>query len=367
MNGFTINQNTNGAFYSENYGESQRGKCISLKDKYGMRVAKSTLNDSISIHDENFAFLSTTLAKLHAKVYEPKAYFTYKEDIDINVGGGFVDYVEYYTVDWAGIVAEFRNLVSNNANFIPRVNAGLSQKTAKVFTYEVAYDLRFVELEKAKKLTLAKSIEEIYRNAILVGWDMFVQKIAYTGLNGANGLFNSANVKVQTIDNTGTTGQGFEGLSDDAVVAFFNGIFELYLSESNMNVSIMPNRILVPMFVMTDLVSRFSTLYIQSLLGFIKEHNLGTAQGSKFEVEIVGRPDLNSMGTMSKGRIVAYKKDADFARIDIPYPVQHYITLPNIDKMSYTSAFVGQVSEVQMPYNTSNAEFGPVTYWDFTN
>ena len=217
MNGFTINQNTNGTFYSENYGESQRGKCISLKDKYGMRVAKSTLNDSVSIHDENFAFLSTTLAKLHAKVYEPKAYFTYKEDIDINVGGGFVDYVEYYTVDWAGIVAEFRNLVSNNANFIPRVNAGLSQKTAKVFTYEVAYDLRFIELEKAKKLTLAKSIEEIYRNAILVGWDMFVQKIAYTGLNGANGLFNSANVKVQTIDNNGTTGQGFEGLTDDAV------------------------------------------------------------------------------------------------------------------------------------------------------
>jgi len=34
--------------------------------------------------------------------------------------------------------------------------------------------------------------------------------------------------------------------------------------------------------------------------------------------------------------------------------------------MSYTSAFVGQISEIQLPYNTSSAEFGPVTYWDFT-
>ena len=50
----------------------------------------------------------------------------------------------------------------------------------------------------------------------------------------------------------------------------------------------------------------------------------------------------------------------------MPYPMQHYITLPNIDKMSYTSAFVGQVSEIQLPYNTSNEELGIVTYYDFT-
>ena len=73
------------------------------------------------------------------------------------------------------------------------------------------------------------------------------------------------------------------------------------------------------------------------------------------------------MGTASKGRIVAYKKDKTFVRIDMPYPMQHYITLPNIDKMSYTSAFVGQVSEVQLPYNTTATELGVVTYWDFTN
>ena len=60
------------------------------------------------------------------------------------------------------------------------------------------------------------------------------------------------------------------------------------------------------------------------------------------------------------------KKDKDFVRMDMPYPMQHYITLPNIDKMSYTSAFVGQVSEIQTPYNNSDSEFGVVTYWDFT-
>ena len=83
------------------------------------------------------------------------------------------------------------------------------------------------------------------------------------------------------------------------------------------------------------------------------------------KISILSRPDLNKLGTGSHGRIVAYRRDKDFVRLDMPYPMQHYITLPNIDKMSYTSAFVGQVSEVQMPYNTSNTEMGAVTYWDF--
>ena len=84
------------------------------------------------------------------------------------------------------------------------------------------------------------------------------------------------------------------------------------------------------------------------------------------KIKIASRPALNTLGTGGHGRIVAYKKDKTFVRIDMPYAMPHFITLPNIDKMSYTSAFVGQVSEVQMPYNTTNATLGVVTYWDFT-
>ena len=82
---------------------------------------------------------------------------------------------------------------------------------------------------------------------------------------------------------------------------------------------------------------------------------------------IEARPALDKLGNGNHGRVVAYKKNKQFVRIDIPYPMQHYITLPNIEKMSYTSAFVGQVSDVQLPYNTDSASLGVVTYWDFTN
>lgn len=355
-------------FFVDSISASKRGNVISISDMHGGRVAR-TFCDHVKVHDTNFAFLSTELAKLHTSLYEPKYWVTYAQDVPVDVGGGFVDYVSYYTVDWAGIMDEFRNVTGNNANYIPRINAGLNQLKVNVYTFEVAYDLRFVELEKMKKLTLQKSIQDIYSNAIVAGWDMFVQKVAYVGINGDTGLFNSENVLTTTIDNTAATvaNAGFKGMTDAAVVSFFNGVFEMYLIDSNMNIGLLPDTFLFPTFVGADLSSRFSSLYTSTLRQFLIDHNLGVAESDgTVKVRFLSRPSLNELGTGSHGRIVAYKKDKDFVRLDMPYPMQHYITLPNIDKMSYTSAFVGQVSQVQLPYNANGSELGVVTYWDFS-
>lgn len=339
-----------------------RESCVSVEDMYP-GLSKRYFNDA-TVADANFAFLTTTLAKTHQLPYEPLYNVTYTKDIPIDIGGGFVDYVEYMTVNWAGIMDEYRNVFSNNANYIPRVNAGMTQNRVNVYTFEVAYDLRFIELEKAKQLTLKKSIEQIYNDVIMAGWDFFVQRVAYTGINGGKGLFNHGNVKITMIDNT-TANSGFKTMTDTQVVSFFNGIFETYLLNSNMNGRILPDTILVPTFVGTDLSSRFSTLYTATLRSFIIEHNLGMDE-TQNKITIESRPDLNTLGTGNKGRIVAYKKDKSFVRLDVPYQLKHFITLPNIERMSYTSLFVGQVSEIQLPYNTSNAELGAVSYWDFT-
>ncbi len=357
------------SLFTDSIAKRNRGRCVSLSDLYGPRVEKTMCGDT-AVHDANFAFLTTALAKLHTQLYEPLYYITWQKDVPVDFGGGFVDYVEYRTVNWAGITDSYRNVVGNNVNYIPRVNASVGQDKVDVYTYEVAYDLRFIELEKADKLNLQKSIQDIYNDAIVAGWNLFVQEVAYTGLDltKKQGLFNNAKVYTTTIDNSGTTGEGFEGLTDDAIVAFFNGIFETYLRDSNMNVNIIPDTILIPTFVQKDLVSRFSALYSNTLYNFILEHNLGTAQAGKdFKITIEARPALDKLGNGNHGRVVAYKKNKQFVRIDIPYPMQHYITLPNIEKMSYTSAFVGQVSDVQLPYNTDSASLGVVTYWDFTN
>lgn len=355
------------SFFVDAVSADARGLCFSATKMYPAEMLKPFIKDS-AIHDGNFAFLQTTLAKLHKEIYEPLENTTFARDIPVDVGGGFVDYVSYFTVDWAGIMNEFRNVTGNMANYIPRINAGLNQKKVDVYTFEVAYDLRFVDLEKYKQVQLAKSIQQIYNDIIVAGWDLFCEKVAYLGINGKTGLFNSDDkVMVTAIDNDGTTGEGFEGLTDEVIVSFINGIFEVYLLNSNMNLKILPNTILVPTFVGRDLSGRINELYTASLRKFLAEHNLAIDEGSTEKIRIESRGDLNTLGTYGKGRIVAYKQDKRYVRVDMPYPMQHYITLPNIDKMSYTSAFVGQISEVQMPYNLSNEALGPVAYFDFTD
>jgi hypothetical protein len=365
VQGFKANDGAR-LFFVDSIASVNRGRCLSLKDMYSDKAAKVFIEDA-KVHDANFAFLSTSLAKLHNKLYEPKWNTTYARDIPMDMGGGFVDYVEYYTVDWSAIMNEYRNVFGNAANYIPRVNAGLNQNKVNVFTFEVAYDLRFVDLEKMKQVTLQKSIETIYSNIITAGWDKFCQQIGYLGMKNGYGLFNSPKITPTTIDNSTATGKGFVGMTDEAIISAINGIIEFYLDGTDMNLALLPDTMLVPSFVGRELTSRSSALYTASLREYLTSHNLAIDESSgSVNFTIESRPDLNTLGTGGHGRMVVYKKDIDFVRMDIPYPMQHYITLPNIERMGYTSAFVGQVSEIQMPYNDDPNEMGVVSYWDFT-
>lgn len=325
------------------------------------------------LHDANFAFVQTELAKLHEKVYEPEWNTTYAQDIPIKVGGGLVDFVEYFTVEWAG-QGDSTTLVGNNANQIQRVNAKANANKVDVFTYEIAYGLKFVEVEKLNKINFSKSLEAIYKDAIVAGFDIFVNQIAYLGANGNDGLFTSDDRVPVSIIPAGTlapTATGFAQMTDSEIVALINGIISDSLIQSNMNLRLIPDTFLLPVEDSTELTSRFSTLYTATLREFIMGHNVGIdetkANGlDNYHLKLKGRPDLSGKGTNSHGRIVAYRFDEKYVRLDIPYAISLYITLPDITNAEYVSLFVGQVSQIQLPYNTDDSDLtAPVKYYDF--
>ena len=346
---------------------------IHLKDRdpnyYNLMIKNKAL------HDSNFAFVSTRLAKLHENAYDPIWYVTWRKDIKgIDVGGGFVDYVEYFTINWQGIQEQTERLFGNNAGVIPRVNANANQSIAAVYTYEVAYDLKFVELEKLNTLRFQRSIQEIYQDAIAAGWELFAQIIAYTGVsNGGFGLFNSTNVKVYTAPVGVSGGSKFEDLTDAEIIAFFNGVIAEYLINTNHNLAMLPDTFLLPIADSRELSNRTSTFFVKSLRNYILQNNFGSDEVAGTDMEPVykfqirGRQQLDAIGTFSDGRVVVYRNEKRFVRMDMPYPLQVYYTGPNVERGAYTSFFIGQISHIQMPYNDAPGaagEFGPVTYWD---
>lgn len=325
------------------------------------------------MHDANFAFVMTKLSKLHQTPYEPQYNITYAQDVPIDVGGGMVDFVDRFSIEWAGMPTQQQNLTGNNVNIIPRANAKVNHEKVNVHNYEVAYDIKFIEIDKLEKVQFQKSIEAIYKDAIMAGWDMFCDRMAYEGTNGTNGLINNTNVQV-TVLPQGTYNAaefGFKAMTDSEIVSTINGILTHYLINSNMNIALLPDKILLPVTDASELTSRFSSLYTSTLRRFLTEFNIGADEAqaagvNNYTLKISGRPRLNGAGSLKGGRIVAYKMDKKYVRMDIPYPIQVYYTAPNIERACYTTIFVGQISDVQLPYNSSSSEIGAVTYWDFT-
>lgn len=358
---------------------SEQTECkagISLRDMFPA-VYKLKYKDAAArkVHDSNFAFVTTALSKLHTKLVEPKYNVTYHLDVPINVGGGMVDFVDYYSVEWIGDPLQNQAVTGNNINIVPRANAKLQHNAVPVFNFEMAYDIKFIEIDKLNKIAFQKSIEAIYKDAIMASWDLFNDEIAYMGRNGQGGLLNNDNVvatalPLGTLD---TTKDGFASMTDAEIVSVFNGILSYYLTNTNNNIKLLPDTFLLPMDAAAIMSSRFSSLLNATLREFIMNHNVGideamASDAPEYKIKIKGRGRLNKLGTNGTGRIVAYKNDEEFVRMDQPYPMQLYYTAPNVDKACYTTYFVGQVSLVQLPYNNevtdNNGTIGAVTYWD---
>lgn len=345
---------------------SDRKKIISVKDMYPETYRHRIGNKKL--HDTNFATLSSTLAKLVPDLAEPITSTTYQNDIDIRVGGGFVDAVNYYSVDWYGIVKNTLNLGGNNTNIVPRVNASLRQHKAEVYTWEVAYDLRFIDLEKMKKIELTKSITDIYKDIIVANFDIFCESIAYTGKDGGFGLFNNPSVKVYSGFKKSDLISSDDSVAIPAICSFINGMFQTVLNETGFNISMLPDTILVPTWLGAKMSSIRSDLFTNNLRYFLENFNYGKDEAlepDNFKVKIRSRTALDTLGNDGLGRVVAYPKNKKFVSMDLTYPLQMFYTGPNTERASYTTFFVGQISAVQMPYNTSSAEYGAVTYWEF--
>lgn len=330
------------------------------------QLGSTFLADSKMTMDAGFSFLKSELQKLHPEVYNPLWNTTYAKDIDLDIGGGWVDYISYYKTDYAAIAEWSKNLMGNSSNIVPRVNAGMQQGNAKVFTFELAYDLRFVELKKLDRIKMQKDIKSIYEDVMLAAYELFAQQVAYLGINGGTGFFNNTTVVPVNQTNISKAGLLNGTVTDEEITAIINGIIAGAMSNSNLNVAVIPDHFLVPTYFGKVLTGRFSALYTQTLRGFLKEHNLATEEFDSIKsITIESRPLLDTLGLGGYGRIVAYKKDKRFVRMDVPVPFQHLITLPNMERMAYTSAFAGQISEVQFPYNSSSSDaFAPVQYWD---
>jgi hypothetical protein len=350
------------------FSRQQRGT-VSMSQMYP-QVFSSWPEETKKAHDAGFAFLTNKLAKLDPTLYKPLFNITYGKDIKgIEVGNELVDAIEYYSADYSGIMDTVNNMFGEKGSVIPRVTGGLMQGKLPVFNFEVAYDLSFVEVEKLSGKQLPISIEKVYQELVQTGFDLFANRVAYLGVGAQGGLFNHDSVEVNAIP-TISAAAFRTTATDQQVLAVINGMFKYYFDQSNFNINIIPDTLLVPSFVATTLSDRISTMYTNTLYEFLLEHNLAKNTAlvnglTDFKLKIVARKQLDTLGGAGLGRFVLYRNDPMFVKFHIPFGFKSFFTGPNVEKMAYTTLWVAQVAQIQLPYNDSSEEFGAVSYWDF--
>lgn len=323
------------------------------------------------IHDAGFAFLQNSLAKIDKEVYKPLSNVTYQIDAKgcIEVGSELVDSVEYYSEDYTGLADTINNLFGAKGNVIPTVTGGLIQGTVKVHTFQIAKEISFFELEKLAGKNIPVSIESVYQNLVQTAWDLFVNRAFYTGVGDEGGLLNHSKVKVEIV--AGLTTAQIAAASDATMVALINTMLKKHLENTNYNPELLPDTLIAPMAVVEKLANSVNALYTDYLINFLTTHNLIAAYArgvgiNDYKLNIVGRAQANTQGTAGVGRFVLYKKDKRFLKLHIPYDFKAFHTGPDMTTFSYRTLFIGQVAQLQLPYNESNLIQGAVTYWDFS-
>lgn len=323
-------------------------------------------------HDASFAFLSNNLAKIDKEIYKPLLNITYVEDAKgcIEVGNELVDAVEFYSSDYTGLADAVNNIFGAKGDIIPRVTGGLIQGRLPVYNFELAYEFKFVELEKLANKNTPFAIEQVYLDMVNSGWDLFVNRIFYTGIGGEGGLLNHSAVKVYTLP--GITSSNIHTVDDAVLIAAFNTMIKNHLVATNYNINTLPDRVIVPTAIAETLANRVSPMYTDYLINFLSTHNLATATARAngiegHRLEIVGRAQADDLGVADKGRLTLYKRDIKFLKLHIPFDFKSFHTAPDMTSMAYVTLFVGQVAQVQLPYNESSDTHGAVSYYDLAS
>jgi hypothetical protein len=318
----------------------------------GMR---SMTMDAAAISGGN-AFLVSELEKLDPTLREPLTSTTYPRDIPIESGGGWVETTSVVNVDYAvsGGQADAVGGVQNNVRLI---QANMDKDLFKVFPYEVAMKIKFVDMERGK--VTGRSLEQIYDTGIRLDWDKYMDINTYQGqaAYGTQGLLNHPGVTAGSVAAGESASTLWKQKTPDEILNDVNTVIVDAWAAAQYDQSAVPNHILIDPANYAYIASTKVSLGAdKTILEFLLANNIAKQKGVNL---FIGECRwCISAGTGGTNRMVAYVNDKRFINMPVPVPLSRVMTQPNVDTASYDSLYVGNVGQVQIIY------YQPIRYAD---
>ena len=307
------------------------------------------------------AFLISELEKRDPLIRKPLTSFTYPRDIVIESGGGWVDYVSAMAVSY-GITggAVDSPVTAGGANGIPTVQASVDKGVYKAHVFAAALRVMFQDMQRANYI--GRSLDNLLQDGVRMAYDKHNDANVYVGLTAysTTGLVNNPDAVETTVPNNGASSGASTKWADKTpqqILDDINTALSTAWAANEYDESALPNHILIPYeqynYILTTKVTELAT---ETIYDFVMRNNVASKNGG--DLFIGATRWCKGAGSSSSDRMVVYNNDRRFVKMDELVPLNRIMSQPNVANVCYDTAYMANISEVQIFYPTS------ITYWD---
>ena len=300
------------------------------------------------------AFLVSELEKRDPLIRKPLTSFTYPRDIVIQTGGGWVDYVSAMSVAY-GITggAGSSPVTAGASNGIPIVQASVDKGVYKAHTFAAALRVMFQDMQRANYI--GRSLDNLLQDGVRMAYDKHQDENVYVGIAdyGTTGLVNNPDAAETVAAATGSaSGTAWSSKTPQQILADINTALTTVWAANGYDETAIPNHILLPYEQYTYILNTMVTdLATETIMDFILKNNIAAKNGGSLFIGATRW--CKGAGTDSSDRMVVYVNHERFVKMDELVPLSRVMSAPNVANVCYDTAYMANVSEVQIFYPTS--------------
>lgn len=294
-----------------------------------------------------YTFLMKELEKVDEKILEPLAATEWPRDMPVITGGGLIESVAAIDVTYASTGTDEDNLVGDEANDIPVIQADLSKSAARTFNFAeyIAVSL----LEKEKMYGIGRDPETFLDKGIHLHFDKYCDRNVYQGFTKVNstGLVNNAAIARISAATGAGGGTRWSTKTADEILDDINSVISSLWKDNDCSPDALPNHILIPVEQFGALVTRkVSDDGTMSILEYVLKNNLSAQQGENLTIS----PSkwCSRAGSSRSDRMVVYCNRVDRICFNLTQPLRR-MDVERRD-LAIKIPYIGQFSEVRFLY-----------------
>lgn len=293
-----------------------------------------------------YNFLMKELEKVDETILEPLSSTSWPRDIPVETGGGFVESISSIDVTYASTGGDDANIIFDEANDIPVIQADLSKSVARVFNWSEYISISL--LEREKMMGIGRDPETFLNKGIHLHFDKTVDQSVYKGLTsvGSTGLLNNSNITRVSALTGASTQTAWSSKTPDEILADINKVLTDVWKANDCAIDGMPNTILLPVTQFGLLVTTRLDDSGKSVLTYVLENNIATQQG--VDLKIYPCNWCYRCGNGNTDRLIAYMNDVNRVRFNMTQPLRRMDT--ERANMRIRIPYVAQFSEVRFLY-----------------